>query len=593
MAEFFLELSIVMVLVLVISFIMNKIKQPLLIGYILTGLIAGPLFLNILSSSEGYETFAHIGIALLLFIVGLHLNLKLVKEVGAISLITGLGQVLFTTIVGFGINYLLGYSLISSLIIAICLTFSSTIIIVKLLSDKRDLETLYGKISMGFLIVQDLVAVIILMALSAFLVPRDVEQSTALFVGITVLSIIAAVSLTYILSKTLLPKLLQSISQSTELLFVFVISWCLGIAALFDYLGFSLEVGALLAGVALASSPYQSEISSRIKPLRDFFIVMFFILLGSQMVPEISGIEDVSFAEKFGLISEVFAPILLPAIILSLFVLIGNPLIVIFLMSYLKYSTRTGFLAGLTVAQISEFGLIVGMLALQAGLITSSELSMITLVGIITITASTYMILNGEYLYSKFQPLFKHLDNRNLKDSKQSTVHTKKYDIIIFGFDRVGFSLLKTIKTLGDSYIIIDNDPQIIKKLKSQQISCMYADANNVEFLEEIDFENSKLCISTIPYYETNSLISSIFKNKQKNPNSLLFLTSRTIDEALDLYQKGADYVILPHFLGGDYVSLMVKNNYHNIQELVKEKVLHINDLKLRKEQGHEHPKRR
>lgn len=591
MAEFFIELSIVMTLVLLISFIMNKIKQPLLIGYILTGLIAGPLFLNILSSSEGYETFAHIGISLLLFIVGLHLNLKLVKEVGPISLITGLGQVIFTTVVGFAINYTLGYSLMSSLIIAICLTFSSTIIIVKLLSDKRDLETLYGKISMGFLIVQDLVAVIILMALSAFLVPREATQSTSLFIVITIISIIAAVSLTYILSKTLLPKLLQSISESTELLFIFVISWCLGIAALFDYLGFSLEVGALLAGVALASSPYQSEISSRIKPLRDFFIVMFFILLGSQMVPEIPGIEEVSFSEKLSLIGEVFSPILPMAILLSLFVLIGNPIIVILLMSYLKYSTRTGFLAGLTVAQISEFGLIVGMLALEANLISSSELSMITLVGIITITVSTYMILNGEYLYSKFMPVLKYLDDKNLKDAKESKDHTRKYDIIIFGFDRVGFSLLKTIKNLGDSYLIIDNDPQIIKKLKSQQITCMYADANNIEFLEEVNFEDAKLVISTIPYYDTNVLLSSVFN--KKNEKGLLFLTSRTIDEALDLYEKEADYVILPHFLGGDYVSLMVKNNYHNIQELIKEKVLHINDLKIRKEQGHEHPKRK
>lgn len=586
MAAFFTELSIVMFLVLIVSFIMNKIKQPLLIGYILTGLIAGPLFLNILSSNEGYETFSHIGIALLLFIVGLHLNLKLIKEVGVISLVTGLGQVLFTSVIGLLIAYLFGYSFMASLLIAIALTFSSTIIIVKLLTDKKDIETLYGKISMGFLIVQDLVAVIILMVISAFLSPGENVDLQAVLLKTFILAFVAVV-LTYILSKTILPKLLEGISKSTELLFVFIITWCFGISSLFQYAGFSLEVGALLAGVALASSPYQFEISARIRPLRDFFIVMFFILLGSQMVPPIDGIDGSSFSERMGLIGDTLSPIIVPAIIFSLFVLIGNPLIVLTLMVLLGYSSRTGFLAGLTVAQISEFSLIMAMLGKEAGFLSVEEVSMITLVGIITITASTYMILNGSLIYKKFEPLLRKLEKKKVKDSFTGA-QAQDYEILIFGYDRIGYSLLKTIKKLGKPYLVIDYDPDVIKKLKARDINCIYGDASDIEFISEFNLHKVKLFISTIPNYEISQLLSSTLRNQ--NHDATVILTANQIDNALDLYKGGADYVILPHFLGGDYVSTLIEDYHENFSELLKEKVKHINELKERKWHGLEHP---
>lgn len=586
MSSFFIELSLVMGLVLFISYIMEKIKQPLLIGYILTGLIAGPIFFNILSSNEGYETFSHIGISLLLFIVGLHLNLKLIKEVGVISLVTGIGQVLFTSIIGTVISYALGFSFFSSIVIAIALTFSSTIIIVKLLSDKRDIETLYGKISMGFLIVQDLVAVIILMILSTFLT-GDTSNLQALFLK-TLAFATLAVFLTYVFSKYILPKFLDSISKSTELMFLFIITWCFGVSSLFQYIGFSLEVGALLAGISLASSPYQFEISSRVRPLRDFFIVMFFILLGSQMVPPIEGIENADFIEKLGLIGTELSPILLPAVLLSLFVLIGNPIIVLLLMTYLGYSSRTGFLAGLTVAQISEFSLILAMLGNQTGFISDSVVVMITFVGIITITGSTYMILNGEKIYNKFSKVLRKLEKKKTKDSIQG-IQGKTHEIIIFGYDRIGFSLLRSIDKLKKPYLVIDHDPDIVKKLKSRNINCIYGDASNIEFISEFNLKKIKLFISTIPDFEISLLLLENLRNQ--NQESTVILTANQIDDALELYKQGADYVILPHFLGGDYVSTLVENYLGNVEHFLREKITHINELKERKDMGIDHPK--
>jgi Kef-type K+ transport system membrane component KefB len=485
----------------------------------------------------------------------LQLNLKLIKEVGFISMITGVGQVLFTSIIGMGISYIMGYSLISSFLIAIALTFSSTIIIVKLLSDKKDLNTLYGKISMGFLIIQDLIAVILLMVLSSYI--GNAQMSTSQIIIKTVLFILASLILTYVLSKFAIPKFLKSISKSNELLFLFVITWCLGISSLFYFAGFSLEVGALLAGVVLASTPYQYEISARIKPLRDFFIVMFFILLGSQMLPVVDNSHELDFAEKMGIISETFLPILFPAIVFSLFVLIGNPLIVLILMTRLGYSSKTGFLAGLTVAQISEFSLIIAMMGKEAGLLTASEVSMITLVGIITITSSTYMILGGNSICNKFQPFLKKFEPKKTKDKKVST-NTKKCDVLIFGYDRIGYSLLETIHKLKKDYLVIDYNPDTIKKLEKRKVNCMYGDANNIELLDELDMGSVEILISTIPDYEINTMILKQFR--KYNKTATIILTSNLIDNALDLYSQGADYVILPHFLGGNYVSTLIEN---------------------------------
>lgn len=584
--DVFFELSLLMIFVLFISIFMNYIKQPLLIGYIITGIIASPLFFNIFQSNEAFEVFAQIGVALLLFIVGLHLKLKLIREVGLISLITGLGQVIFTSFFGFLIAYMLGFSFIASIIIAIALTFSSTIIIVKILTDKNDLDKLYGKVSMGFLIVQDFVAAFVLMLISSFM-NLDAETSIAIQITTTILYGIIAIIATYFISSLFLPKLLNKVSKSSELLFIFVLAWCLGVSALFHFLGFSLEIGALLAGIALASSPYQFELSAKIKPLRDFFIVLFFIILGAQMLPDVP--EEInSISEKSSYIWDSISHLILPIILFTLFILIGNPIIVLLLMTLLGYSSRTGFLAGLTVAQISEFSLILAMMAQKAEFLSSDEVTMITFIGIITITGSTYMILNGEFIYKKFSKILRKLERKELKD-KNYQVSSNNYDILIFGYDRIGYALFKTIKKLKKSYVIIDYDPFIIKKLKKNGIECIYGDASNIELISQFEIEKSQMVISTIPEYEISSLLLNYVKTRDEKV--LVILTANHIDDALRLYEKGADYVILPHFLGGEYVSALIEDTGSDIGKFLEEKVRHINDLKQRKKHGHEHPK--
>ena len=269
--ELFIELTFIILLALITSIIANVLKQPLIIAYILTGVLVTSFFVDLITFSEVTLIFSKIGIAFLLFLVGLNLNPRVIKEIGVVATVTGLGQIVFTSVIGFILSLYLGFSVVESLYISVALTFSSTIIIMKLLSDKDDLDTLYGKISIGFLIVQDLVAIFMLM-----LIPLLSNNLGISSLALSILRGAFLILFIWILSVYVLPKITKQIAKNQELLFLFSIGWCFLVASLFYYSGFSIEIGALLAGIGLSMSPYRLEIAYKVKPLRDFFIIIFF-----------------------------------------------------------------------------------------------------------------------------------------------------------------------------------------------------------------------------------------------------------------------------------------------------------------------------
>ncbi|MCH8004261.1 MAG: cation:proton antiporter [Nanoarchaeota archaeon] len=563
----FVELSIVIIIAVVVAGIMRLLKQPLIIGYILTGIIVSPYFLNIVKSTDAIATFAQIGIVLLLFMVGLNLNPKIIKDVGKVSLVTGIGQVIFTSLIGFFIGQLLGFSTIVSIYIAIALTFSSTIIIMKLLSDKGDLETLYGRIAIGFLIVQDLIVIVILMVISS--IPTGIDFATlaleSVFKGVGLLILL------FLISVYIFPQLTKTIAKSQEFLLLFSIGWCFAIASLFYYLNFSIEAGALVAGITLSLSPYHYEISSKMKPLRDFFIILFFILLGSQMV--------------FTNISQY----ILPIIIFSMFILIGNPLIVMVLMGLLGYTKRNSFLAGLTVAQISEFSLILIALGVKVGHLTNDILSLVTIIGLITIAGSTYLILYANKIYPHLSRYLGIFERKGKKVDEHRYQKDGIYDIILFGYDRIGYDILESFKKIKKKFLVIDYNPEIITKLAKEGFDCKYGDADDSELLNELNFSKIKMVVSTIHNLDTNLLL--INKIRESNKKTIITVVSHQIDEAMKLYDAGATYVLMPHFLGGHHVSTMIEEYGLNLNKFLKEKIAHIEHLRKRKEIGHEHPR--
>ncbi|PIR93268.1 sodium:proton exchanger [Candidatus Falkowbacteria bacterium CG10_big_fil_rev_8_21_14_0_10_43_10] len=559
----FAEISIIIAIAAAMAGVMYLLRQPLVIGHIITGLIVGPYFFNIVRTEEVINVFSELGIALLLFIVGLGLNPKLIKEVGKVSIIAGSIQIFLTSLAVYGACRLLYFSHLSAVYIAIALAFSSTIIIVKLLSDKNDLQKIYSKISLGILLVQDIVAMLALIIISAMANGRQ----AASLVGAIAVQGIALIILAGFLSVYVLPKLSLFFARSQEFLFLFAIAWGLGFATLFNYFGFSIEIGALAAGITLSMSPYHLEISARMKPLRDFFIILFFILLGSKMA-----FADIKF-------------LIIPTVLLSLFVLLIKPFIVTAVIGLMGYKKKVSFSTGITLAQISEFSLIFIMLGVNVGQINESILSLITFIGLVTITLSTYLIMYTEKIYNLFQ---KPLSVFERKNAEEPAALRERYDIILFGHNRIGYDFINSFEKLKKKFIVIDYDPRIIKYLEEKNITRCYGDADDVEFLNELQLEKIKMSVSTIPEFRTNALI--IKKIREKNSQAIIVSISHNIKDAENLYELGASYVILPHFLGGQYASRMISKLGFKKSEYAKEKRSHLAYLEHRKEIGHEHP---
>jgi len=562
----FIELSAIILVVVAISGIMRVLKQPLIIGYIIAGILVSPSFFNIVGSADAIATFAEIGVALLLFMVGLNLNLKVIKDVGKVAVLTGVGQVVFTSIIGFLLCTLLGFSKITSFYVAVGLTFSSTIIVMKLLSDKRETDSLYGKIAIGFLIVQDIIAIFILILLSSFTGGLDLTH----FVFRTFLGGIGLLVLLYFIGAYILPGVTKAIAKSQEFLLLFSIGWCMALASIFYYLNFSIEAGALLAGITLSMSPFRYEISSRMKPLRDFFIILFFVLLGTR-------IDVFSITTHF-----------VPIILFSIFVLIGNPLILMSIMGFMKYTKRNSFLIGITAAQISEFSLIFILLGVKLGHITNDILSFMTIVGLITIGGSTYFIMYAKQIYNKISKYLTVFERSGNKVDEHKYHKEGRYDIFLFGYNRIGYDILDSIKKTDRKFLVIDYNPEIIIDLAKKGYDCRYGDASDTELLNELNFCDAKMVVSTIPDLDINIIL--LKKCKEVNKKAILIFVSHSIDEAMRLYDEGATYVIMPHFLGGHHASVMIEEHGLNLNKFLKEKVKHIEHLKHRKIIDHEHP---
>lgn len=559
----FAELSLLLIVAAGMAVIMRLLKQPLIIGHILTGLIVGPFVLDLVRSTETLALMGEVGIAILLFTVGLHLSPAIIKQFGRVSVITGVGQVLFTSIAGYGICVWLGFPPLASFYISVALSFSSTIIILKLISDKGDLEVLYAKIAVGFLLIQDLIVVLLILGIPLF----STGSTSFSVIGTFLLTGAILVAFVYVASRLFVSKASSFVEQSQEFLFLFAITWGIGIAALFREFGFPLESGALIAGISLASLPSRLEISSRLTPLRDFFIVIFFVYLGAQL-----NLGDIG-------------SILPTAIILSLLVLIGNPLILMALMGVLGYRKKTSLQTGLTVAQISEFSLILVALGVQMGHVESSVLSLVTLVGLITIFGSSYLVLYSDAIYKRLSPYLGLFERQHAHEGHP---HKKAFDIVLFGCNRIGYDFVDALKRTQRQFLVVDYNPEGIAALNRTGIATEYGDASDIAFLESLDFSRAELVISTIPEADTNALIHRVVK--AQNPEVVVMVVAHKVKDALAHYDEGIDYVILPHFLGAKHAAELVikfKYNKKKYKELRDEHIVH---LQLRVAIGHEHP---
>lgn len=533
MHSVFTDISLILGIAIGMAFLIRLLKQPLIISYLLTGIVCGPLFFNLINSSQSYfDLFAELGVILLLFLVGLELNFNYLKKIGKVAAVTGVGQVIFTSIVGYFIFLALGFSAWSSIFLAISITFSSTIIIIKLLSDKKDTRSVYGRYTIGLMLVQDIIAISIMILLPAF----QLSSSLVLSIGLIILKSAILLLFVYFITKVILPMMLNKAAESGEFLLIFTITWCFTVAGLANWVGLSLEIGAIIAGLSLAASDYQTEISSRIRPLRDFFIVLFFIILGSEMTT--GGAQAVFW----------------PSLFVSLFILIGNPFILYVLYRLMKFTRRNSFLSGLTAAQVSEFGFVFLFISQDMGFVGQEELSVFTIVALITIFISSYLITHNDWIFRKLEPLFNLFGKDKRVDFKDSI---ETFDVLVCGYHRLGWKICEGLKKMNIPFAVIDFNPEAIKKLKQRNIPHFFGDATEAEFLCDLQLDKVKLVIST--FADADDQLN-LLKQLRKVNKKALFIGNLSHTKFLDeLYDLGADYVIIPHLIGGQWISQVLE----------------------------------
>lgn len=484
------DLGVMMLGAMAALLLARHARVPSIVVYLLTGLLLGPVT-GVLEMSESVRLISEFGIVLLLFLVGLELSFDKIRDVGRVAVVAGLGQVVFTAAGGIGLSLLLGFTLVEAVFIGTALTFSSTVVVVKLLDQKGDLDSLYGRIAVGIFLVQDIVVVIALTFLAGLRVGDalsfdSISRSVLLAFGGMALLLGGAL----LAGRYVLPRVFGWMSVSLEGLFILSLCWCFFLVLAAEAMALSVEIGAFLAGISLAQLPYNHELRRRVHPLMNFFIAVFFVSLGLQLQLADAGGQWPA------------------ALALSLFVLIAKTLIFMFIISGLRYDVRTSFLASVTVAQISEFSFIFAAMGVGAALIGEPILSLVAVVGLVTISASSYMILYSDQLFRLAERL--HLLRPFVVLSRGAEAPPAQTEplqghIIVAGMNTLGRRLVHALAQTGEQVVAIDTDH---RKLEGLPATTILGSVDRAAVLQAARVDTASLVVSALRIEDSNKLLA-------------------------------------------------------------------------------------
>jgi len=532
----FSQIAVLLIIAAVFGIAVKRVNQPVFIGYIIAGFLLS--LGGILKSNDLILMLGKVGVTLLLFLIGLEMNLKDIRSIGKAALLTGLGQVLLTFLAAYILGLVVGFNSITAVFIAIAVSFSSTIVIVKLLSEKHTLNTLHGKIILGYLLIQDVIAIAILITLTGLAGGKLGIYDYLWMIYKAVLLFLVI----WFLSKKILPYLFNKyVAGSQDLLFIVSIAWALGLAALVaGPLGFTPEIGGFLAGLALTNLPEHLEIASKTRSLRDFFLTLFFLNLGASI--------------KMGAVHN----IIFPAILFILLIIFIKPAIVMLIMGFLRFKKRTSFLSAIVSPQISEFSLILVATGVSLGHINADYLTLTVILAIVTMTASTYLIMGGEKTYNKIKGRLEIFERKNLNDLKTSESEVNHNHIVLIGCLRTGPRLVSYFKAKKWRYVIIDFSPTVYQRLLEKNEPAIFGDITDTEVLRKVNMEKAKLIISTVDSLNDNLTLLEYVAKLSPRPQTVFTSGSRT--DAIKLYQNGAGYVVVPDIVAGDYIRHLMKS---------------------------------
>lgn len=540
MHDIFLEISAVLVLAGAIGIVLHLLKQPPIVGYVITGLIVGPLGYMHLNNSEVLQSLSEIGITLLLFMVGLELTLKDLRQMGWVVGLVGVAQIFTMTALGAAIFGFFGFELRTALYLGLGIGVSSTIIAVKLLSEKRDLESLYGKLVLGILIVEDIISVLALALITGF-GGGSVATLPAMLLVLGKLVVLFAIAI--VASRHLFPKLVEKLSSSSDLIFLFSLAWGLGFATLISgkLFGLSPEIGGFLAGLTLANSSQHVHIASRMKPLRDFFLILFFIILGSQLV-----IADWKTVLMAGL----------GFTVLGVFI---KPIFTFIYLTIMGFKGRTSFMTASSLGHISEFSIILAVLGWQAGHLNQTALSSMTFATILSFVAASYLLTHNQNIAAKWRGFLAWWDVKGKSREGNGHGRSFRHHIVLIGGDRTGRSILHALKDMHHRFLVIDFNPAIVRNLKDKNISVLFGDIADPEIQEEAAIDRAKLVISTVADYQDSLALINAVRGSEGRVK--LIVSANNDWEAKQLYEKGADYVLMPNFLSGLQLAEMLEKD--------------------------------
>lgn len=487
-----------------------------------------------------------IGVAFVLFLIGMELDLREIKSLGLPIVIAALAQIVITTTAGFLVASVLGFGLIAGILLGLGLSFSSTVVVVKMLTEKQDFSSLYGKLSIGILLVEDLVAIGVLMAISVMPSVANLGLQQALPMLALILKAVGLFILTFFLSKYVLQTVFDKVAKSVELLFLTSMTWCFAFTTLAIFAGFSIEIGAFLAGVALASSPYHFQIQGKIKPLRDFFLALFFVYLGSQIRVEylMNG---------------------LPVIILfSLLALLFKPAVYMFILGLFGFKKQTIFATGVNLSQVSEFSLIVLVVGADFVGVGDETVSIMAAVAVVTIIISSLFISKSRKLYRLILPamrLFERKGKRHFLETE--TLGEMSEHVIIIGAHRVGGPLAKYLKRENIPFVIMDFNPHLVKKLRDEDMNVIYGDIGDPDVLDNLQLEKTKLIVSTAPNIEDNEIL--LAECKRRGIKAKIIVRAEDKERGEILKALGADYIISPEQVTGSYLVKQIKDHWPEV----------------------------
>jgi monovalent cation:H+ antiporter-2, CPA2 family len=526
-----LVFAIIIISATIMTYIFTKLKQPSVLAFILTGIIIGPMVLGLVTNTEDIKILSEIGIAFLLFSIGLGTDIKELKKLKLPIILLPILNVVFTFLVFLAIGPLLQIDFIQTLYVAFILSFSSTMLVAKILLDKFEINSLEGKIAIGILLVEDFVAVL------AIPILKNAGAITFSIVLGVLLKTAAMVILAIFLNKIFYPYVIKNAYKSEQSFFLLSVASCFLFIFLSDLMDFPIAAGAFFGGLAVSVYPYNFEISSKISSIRDFLVTIIFVSLGMQM-------------------SFDFSSNLLLLVLLLVFVFLIKPTVYFFTVLVSGYGTKVSTTVGIYLAQISEFSLILAMQGIALGHLTNSQYSAIIIATSLSMLITPYFMKYHHQIYGFLKPLVSRLD-KNAKfrkniDELNNVPKDIENHVIIVGSDVVSDGIIKFLgKEVYNPIILVDFNPDKIKKVNTK-VNYICGDINYEEVINSINIKKAKLAVITVPKFKTTAQF--IKQAKKQNPKLIIYVRAHTNEEAYKLYLLGADLVILPHVLESNYL---------------------------------------